>query len=86
MLAITEGDLSTNVPAGENRGRELHHTAVVRVLNRVGSTREDGFSGQVHVPLNKAWRAENLRAVIFVQTRSGEIDGATAVSLAEWHY
>ena len=86
MLAITEGELSTNVPAGENRGKELHHTAVVRVLNRLGSTHGDGFSGEVHVPLNKAWRPENLRAVIFVQAHSGEIAGATSVSLAQWRY
>jgi hypothetical protein len=86
MLAITESDLSTNVSGGENRGRELRHTAVVRVLNRVGSVRGDGFSGQVHVPLNKSWRAENLRAVIFVQAHSGEIAGAAVVSLAQWRY
>jgi hypothetical protein len=86
MLAITEGELTTHVPAGENRGRELHHTAVVRVLSRVGSTRGDGFSGQVRVPLNKSWRAENLRAVIFVQAHSGEIAGAASVSLADWRF
>ena len=86
MLAITEGDLSTKVPAGENRGRELHHTAVVRILNRLGVTHGDGFSGQVHVPLNKAWRAENLRAIVFVQAHSGEIAGAAMVSLAQWRY
>jgi hypothetical protein len=63
-----------------------HHTAVVRILNRLGSTHGDGFTGEVHVPLNKAWHAENLRAVIFVQAKSGEIAGATVVSLADWRY
>ena len=86
MVAITESDLSTKVPAGENRGRELHHTAVVRVLNRLGSTRDGAFSGQVRVPLNKAWRSEHLRAVIFVQSHAGEIAGAASVSLAGWRY
>ena len=86
MVAITEGDLSTKVPAGENRGRELHHAAVVRVLNRVGSTHDGAFSGQIRVPLNKSWHSENLRAVIFVQSRSGEIAGAASVSLAGWRY
>ena len=86
MIAITESGLSTNVPAGENRGRELHHTAVVRALSRLGSIRDHVFAGQVHVPLNKAWRSENLHAVVFVQASSGEIVGAATVSLAEWRF
>lgn len=86
MVAITESDLSTKVPAGENRGRELHHAAVVRVMNRAGTTRDGVFAGQVRVPLNKSWHSENLRAVIFVQSRSGEIAGAASVSLADWRF
>lgn len=86
MVAITEGGLSTNVPAGENRGRELHHTAVVRALSRLGSIHDHAFAGQVHIPLNKAWRSENLHAVVFVQASSGEIVGAATVSLADWRF
>lgn len=82
LCAITERDLSTRVGAGENRGRELHHTAVVRVLSKVGATRDGGFESDFPLKLSPDWRPENLRAVVFLQNgTAGEITGATQIQL-----
>ena len=81
-LAITEDDLSTNVGAGENRSRTLHHTAVVRELRQVGSTKNGSFEKQVHVSIDHTWRPEKLHAVAFVQQHGcGAILGAARVPL-----
>ena len=79
MLALTETNLSTNVHAGENRGHELHHTAVVRSLNRMGATKDGAFHAQFRLALHADWHRENLRAVVFLQRPSGEIVGAATV-------
>jgi hypothetical protein len=41
MVAVTEDRLVSHVAAGENRGRRLTHSAVVRVLTRVGTLSPD---------------------------------------------
>ena len=79
MLALTETNLTTNVPAGENRGRELHHTAVVRSLTRMGKTKAGALHAQFRLALHADWRRENLRAVVFLQRSSGEILGAATI-------
>ena len=81
FCAITERDLSTAVKAGENGGRELHHTGVVRLMRKLGSTRDGSFSANVPLQLAPAWQLQNLRAVVFLQDAEGEILGATQISL-----
>jgi hypothetical protein len=82
MCAITERDLSTKVGGGENGGRELHHTGVVRQLTKLGSTRDGRFDSDVPLKLSRDWRPENLHAVIFLQKGvAGEITGATQIPL-----
>jgi len=82
MLAITEDNLSTKVGRGENGGRILHHSAVVRELRRIGQANGTGFSGTVPVTFEKEWKREDLRAVVFVQeASSGKILGAASVPL-----
>ena len=39
LLAITENNLQTQVSRGENKGRDLRHSAVVRELNVIGQMR-----------------------------------------------
>lgn len=83
FCAITEGELSTRVGGGENKGHELHHTAVVRQLAKLGSTREGRFESDFPLKLPSDWRSENLRAVVFLQRGNGEeVFSATQVSLA----
>lgn len=84
MLAITESGLRSNVSRGENSGRHLSHTAVVRRLSRLGKieSKTDAFRAQPSVTIQKDWRRENLRAVIFVQQRPSRwVIGAASVSL-----
>ena len=81
MLAITEDGLSTQVAGGENGGRVLQHNGVVRDLREIGSLKQGKFSEAVKAAHNPDWKAENLRAVVFVQ-RSGhrEVLGASSLS------
>lgn len=80
MLAITEDNLATNVGGGENGGRVLHHSAVVRELRRIGEVSNGNFSATVPLTTEKAWKREDLRAVVFVQDEtSGQIFGAASL-------
>jgi hypothetical protein len=82
VYAITESGLSTHVGGGENHGRDLRHTAVVRRLSKVGSTRDGGFESEIPLGLDPKWNKQNLRAVVFLQDGSaGEIVSAAQVSL-----
>jgi len=85
ILAITESGLHSSVKAGENNGKELRHSHVVRemkVIGVVGKKGEEGFTGQPSVKVDSKWNLENLRAVVFVQERkSRRILGAAAIRL-----
>src|SRR5215467_7808916 len=68
FLAITENNLSSNVDHGENRGRRLTHTAVVRKLIPIGKmTGGNLFTASPAVQLLRQWKPKDLRAVAFVQ-------------------
>jgi hypothetical protein len=80
ILAVTEDDLSNNVRAGENSGRTLTHSAVVRELHRLGSTADGKFDKTVSLPDKSGWKKDNLRAIVLVQNpSSGAILGAAEV-------
>jgi hypothetical protein len=82
MLAITEDNLTTHVGSGENGGRTLHHAAVVRELRQLGQLHDGSFQMNVPLSVDKEWKRENLRAVVFVQEGvSGKILGAASVDL-----
>lgn len=77
-LAITETGLHSKVTSGENSGRLLDHTGVVRSLTVIGKTKGDSFSKQASLPASGA----NTRAIVFVQDRrTREILGAAAMVL-----
>jgi hypothetical protein len=86
-LAITETGLHSAVTRGENAGEDLHHAAIVRSMQKIGEARGDGetsFAGDPSVPLQKEWKSENLRAVVFVQEkRSRRILGAAEIRIAQ---
>lgn len=70
FLAVTENNLQSSVVGGENSGRTLAHTAVVRELKQIGKmeTRPDAsFRAEPQIVISKAWKREDLRAVVFVQ-------------------
>jgi hypothetical protein len=82
MLAITENDLSNSVTRGENAGHNLSHNGVVRRLTQIGTANKDGFTADPVVVLDKSWKRENLRAVVFLQDRtSRRVLGAAEVGL-----
>ncbi len=82
LLAITEGGLSSSVGGGENAGRRLGHSAVVRQLTPLGMVSGNVFTASSPVNPPSVWRRENLSAVVFVQERgSRRIIGAAEVGL-----
>jgi hypothetical protein len=82
VLALTESDLSTQVGRGENHGRLLHHTAVVRDLRKLGRTSSGQFTARPQVLLKPEWRRQNLRAIVFLQDPAS-LD-VTAAAQARW--
>jgi hypothetical protein len=82
MLAITESGLRSSVSRGENSGRKLTHTAVVRKLAGLGGL-SGSFNSETTVRIEKQWNRGNLRVVVFLQERaSRRVLGAASVSLA----
>ncbi len=82
LLAITEDNLTTQIRAGENGGRQLTHQAVVRSLRPLGTITAGGFSARETLRLDPSWQPANLKAVVFVQDqKSGAIVGAASERL-----
>jgi hypothetical protein len=84
-LAVTENGLSTYVQHGENSGRNLRHSSVVRSFGVIGRVNPQGANGGQLVStlrLPREWKRENLHAVVFVQERDTfRITGASVVEL-----
>ncbi len=84
-LAVTENNLTTFVQRGENAGRTVRHSSVVRSFGVIGKVDSKGASGGQLVStlrLPHEWKRENLRAVVFVQEReSFHITGASVIDL-----
>jgi len=77
LLAIVESGLQSQVSKGENSGKRLSHTAVVRKMDVVGVVQDGVFEKEIAVKLDPSWKVENLSAVAFVQDRpSGKVLGA----------
>jgi hypothetical protein len=72
FLAVVEDGLVTQVKRGENQGRELHHTAVVRSLTPMGAISADSvpWSADTTIRFPPDWNAARSRVVAFVQERA----------------
>ena len=82
VVAITESGLHSSVARGENEGRVLPHTGVVRWIKIVGAVHGGMFQGEVPVALAGDWKRQNLTAVAFLQNKTSRaISGAASVSL-----
>lgn len=82
ILAITESGLHSSVKGGENVGKELQHSPVLRelkVIGVIGKNGQEGFAAQPTVKLDSKWNTGNLRAVVFVQERKSRRILAAAV-------
>jgi hypothetical protein len=84
VVAIAQDRLVDEVGRGENRGRRLAHSAVVRTLTALGSVEGPSPTMTASVMLSMApdWKPRNMRAVAFLQERdSRRILGAGSVLL-----
>jgi hypothetical protein len=82
-LAITEDNIATNVKGGENSGKKLEHTGVVRELRSLGMLEagQTEFSYEQIVQILPKWKKENLKYVVFLQENySRKILGANRVN------
>ena len=85
FLAITDSFIETDVRDGENAGRHLSHTGVVRSLTSVGhldAKKTSSYKADAKINLHPEWRSANVQLVLFVQDRSTRrILGATTLHL-----
>jgi hypothetical protein len=85
ILALTEDKLSSNVTRGENSGRKLAHTAVVREMRALGRVdpATKTFDSEKTVAIADGWKRDDLRIVVFVQERAHRrVLGAAVLNLA----
>ena len=76
LLAITESGLRSSVSRGENAGRRLSHTAVVRKLTALGSVDSRGgvqFVAKPVVQIPRGWKRDSMKAVVFVQEHTSRL-------------
>ena len=81
-VALYENNLVSNVTAGENDGRSLHHEYVVRKMFAIPFSGKRKITKEIDIELKQAWNKANLGLAVFIQQRSdGEILQALASSL-----
>jgi hypothetical protein len=71
-LALADDSATSQVAAGENKGRTLHHVAILRSLRKIGAVKRGaGFTQDVAVP------PDAQRVIVFVQDSGlGKVYGA----------
>lgn len=80
VVVLVEDAVTSAVRRGENRGRTLHHDAVVRAVQAAGASADR--TARLVIPVRPEWQAARLRAVAFVQGRmSARIWGAGAAAM-----
>jgi hypothetical protein len=74
LLAIAEDHQASQVTAGENKGRQLRHVAVVRSMKKVGSVKRGTAFTQ---SISLAPEAAGKRLIVFLQASDlGQVAGA----------
>ena len=82
FVGVTESDLTTAVPRGENAGATLAHGPVVRNLERVGTVGSSGTFRTALTPSTAGLRVDHARAFAFLQRASDlKIIGAASIAL-----
>jgi len=78
FLALAQDSGTSQVANGENKGRQLHHIAMMRSLRKIGSVKRGGSFSQT-APL--AASAAEMRVIVFVQEgNTGPVLGAAELS------
>jgi hypothetical protein len=86
MVAVFEDDLVTAVPRGENSGRKLENSRVVRWLEKAFSLPARAGAektGRLEIEVAEGWKREKLGVAVFLQDpESMGVHGAAVASLA----
>jgi len=72
LLAIAESGVETDVRAGENTGRRLRHTAVVRLMSKLAEldpAHPGEYVAEARLNLRPEWKRANVKLVLLVQDR-----------------
>ena len=82
VVALVEDSLTSSVRRGENSGRTLAHSAVVRRHQVMGALQRESFVGEGEWRLNPAWQRAQMRVVAFLQgQKSRRVYGAASAGL-----
>jgi hypothetical protein len=82
VVALVEDGLTSSVRRGENSGRTLEHSAVVRRHQVMGVLQRESFVGEGEWRLNSAWKPSHLRVIAFLQgQKTRRVYGAAAAQL-----
>ncbi len=82
VAAVAQDATQSEVARGENKGRTLHHVAVVRILKEFGSNAADGRSLRLSGSILSSSDTP-LRLVVFlVDRKNGHVTAATEQTLA----
>jgi hypothetical protein len=78
FLALADESGDSSVAAGENRGRRLHHIAILRSLRKLGKIEKSGsFEGELALPA----QAREQRVIVFLQEGdAGPVRGVAMVA------
>jgi len=82
FIAVALARAESHVSAGENKGRDIRHVAVVESISKVGSVEKGkNFDRDVLVKVKAGLDPGNLRVVAFAQNGdAGEVVGASLLS------
>ena len=85
-LAIAERDVAQKVNSGENAGRELRHSAVLRSLRKLGAAKGNAgisFEASSQSKLSHDWESQNVEAIVIAQEKkSRRVVGVAVARLA----
>ncbi len=85
FFAIAESGVGYLVSGGENGGKRLTHTGVVRSLHTLGTLdpkKNGAYTGEARLTTRPEWNRRNLKLVLFVQDRDTKrVVGAASVRL-----
>jgi hypothetical protein len=80
FFAIAEDGLETYVKRGENRGRSIQHTGVVRALQEA---KANTTGASARFDIKPDWNRAHLRIVAFAADKAGKIHAAGSVQLPD---
>jgi hypothetical protein len=84
VVALTEDDLTSAVQRGENGGRTLTHSAVVRKLESLGTLEREAFVADGQLSIDRTWKTGKMRAVAWLQgRRTRHVYGTAAAALLQ---